>query len=281
MDDGIWYSEHSLAELKAHTASSEEDRRLFATKRYKIETVVGKNNHLASVATITFTPLRAGERVLKFGLLPNLRVLRVSDENGKDLHFIQEDRKQDGSFYAVLDEAPPTGKEHSITVEYAGDKVLYEAGDGSYYVDARDSWYPNLNGFGEKALYDLTFKVPHSNVVISVGKLQGESTEAGFAVTHWVTPVPVAVAGFNYGRYVKVDFPDDITHYTIAGYYLSDLPDSLSKYKDGPLGGMAPGSMTKYVLDQTRAQMQVCTLFFGKAPYDNIAITEQPNFIFG
>jgi hypothetical protein len=58
MDDGIWYSEHSLPELKAHTASSEEDRRLFATKSYKIETVIGRNNHLASVATITFTPLR-------------------------------------------------------------------------------------------------------------------------------------------------------------------------------------------------------------------------------
>jgi hypothetical protein len=101
MNDGIWYSQHSLAELKAHSASSEEDRRLFATTRYKIETVIGKNNHLASQATITFEPLIAGERVLKFALLPNLRVLRVSDEDGKDLHFIQEDRRQDGSFYVV------------------------------------------------------------------------------------------------------------------------------------------------------------------------------------
>src|SRR5207248_1192602 len=261
-----------------------------ATKHYNIETVIGKNNHLASRATIAFEPLIAGERVLKFGLLPNLRVLRVSDENGKDLRFIQEDRKQDGSFYAVLDEAPAVGKEHSITVEYAGDKVLYDAGDGSYYINARDSWYPNLNGFGEKALYDLTFKVPHSNVVVSVGKLQGESTEAGFAVTHWVTPVPVAVAGFNYGRYVKMDFPDPITHYNISGYYLRELPNALKQFGGGAqstgvnpmqanaLASMAPGSMTKYALDQTRAQMQLCTIYFGRAPFENIAITEQPNF---
>ena len=39
--------------------------------------------------------------------------------------------------------------------------------------------------------------------------------------------------------------------------------------------------MTKYALDQTRAQMQVCTLYFGKAPYENVTITEQPNFNFG
>ncbi len=283
MDDGIWYSQHLYSELKAKTANSQEDRRLFSTHRYVIETVIGKNAHFASQAKITFEPLVAGDRVLKFGLLPTLRVARVVDENGKDLHFIQEDRKHDGSFYAVLDEAPEMGREHSITVEYGGDKVLYDAGGGSYYVGARESWYPNLNGFGEKALYDLTFKVPKSNVVISVGKLQGQSEESGFAVSHWVTSVPVAVAGFNYGKYQRIEIPDTVTHYDIAGYYLTDLPDNLSEYArgNGPLASMAPKSMTSYALEQARAQMQVCTIFFGKAPYENLAITEQPNFSFG
>jgi len=281
MNDGIWYSQHLKSELVAHTASSQQDRRLFATRCYNIETVIGKNNHLFSRATIMFEPLVPGERVLKFGLLPTLRVTRVTDEGGKDLHFIQESRKEDGSFYAVLDEAPAMGQVHSITVEYGGDKVLYDAGSGSYYIGARESWYPNLNGFGEKALYDLTFKVPPSNVLISVGKLEGQHTEAGFAVTHWVTPVPVAVAGFNYGKYVKMDFPDSITHYEIAGYFLTELPDRLRPYENGALRGMSPSSMTKYALDQARAQMQVCTMYFGKAPYENIYITEQPNFNFG
>jgi len=282
LDDGVWYSQHLLSELKAHTANSREDKRLFATKRYNIETVIAKNDHLQSVASITFEPLIPGERVLKFGLLPNLRVTRVTDQNGQDLHFIQESRKEDGSFYVVLDEAPAMGREHSVSVEYVGDKVLANAGNGSYFVSARESWYPNLNGFGEKALYDLTFKVPPSNMVISVGKLEGQTTEAGFAVSHWVTPVPVAVAGFNYGQYKKIDYPDTITHYNISGYYLTELPDSLKPYENSAfLGAMSPTAMTKYALDQTRAQMQVCTIFFGKAPYDSVYITEQPNFNFG
>ena len=110
MDDGIWYSEHLLSERKAHAANSREDKRLFATKRYNIETVIAKNDHLHSRATITFESLVPGERVLKFGLLPTLRVTRVTDENGQDLHFIQENRKEDGSFYAILDEAPAVGQ---------------------------------------------------------------------------------------------------------------------------------------------------------------------------
>jgi hypothetical protein len=282
MDDGIWYSEHLVSEIKTQKASSLEDRRLFATKRYNIETVIAKNDHLFSRATITFEPLIGGERVLKFGLLPSLRVTRVSDQNGHDLHFIQENRKEDGSFYVILDEAPAMGQDHSVTVEYAGDKVLTDAGSGSFYVSARESWYPNLNGFGEKALYDLTFKVPHSNMVISVGKLIQQTTESGFAVSRWVTPVPVATAGFNYGQYQKIDYPDNITHYEISGYYLTELPDSLKRFANSAfLNSMSPSAMTKYALDQTRAQMQVCTIFFGKGPYENIYVTEQPNFNFG
>ena len=294
MDDGIWYSQHLKSEFAARTASSQEDRRMFATRRYNIETVIGKNDHLFSRATITYEPLVPGERVMKFGLLPTLRVTRASGEKGEDLHFIQENRKEDGSFYVVLDEAPAMGQAHSITVEYGGDKVVTNAGSGSYYIGARESWYPNLNGFGEKALFDLTFKVPPSNVLISVGKLEEQHSEAGFAVTHWVTPVPIAVAGFNYGQYKKIDFPDAITHYEIAGYYLTELPDSLRRFGGGvssvaasnPMAGqalssMAPASMTKYALDQARAQMQLCTFYFGKGPYENVYITEQPNFSFG
>ncbi len=86
--------------------------------------------------------------------------------------------------------------------------------------------------------------------------------------------MPVAVAGFNYGRYRKIDYPDTITHYQISGYYLEDLPNVLKPYERGALSGMAPISMTKYALDQTRAQMQLCTFYFGKGPYENVYITE-------
>ena len=290
--DGIWYLSHFKQEYENHTASSREDRRLFATHRYKIETVIAKNGHLFSTATITFEPLVPGERILKFGLLPNLRVTRVTDEHGQDLHYIQEGRKQDGSFYAILPEAPPMGKETAITVEYSGDQVLLEAGHGSFYFRARTSWYPNLNGFGEKALYDLTYKVPKNEKMISIGELQSESVEQDMAVTHWVTPYPVAVAGFNYGEYHRVDLPDEATGFKISGYYLTELPSNLKAFGGGAfansfnmqssaLATLAPSSMTKYALEQTRAQLQLCTHYFGKTPYTEVRITEQPDFSFG
>lgn len=279
MEDGIWYLDHLKSEYAKGTASSQEDRRLFSTHKYKIETIIAKNGHLFSTATITFEPLVPGERVLKFSLLPNLRVTRVLDAQGQDLYFIQESRKEDGSFYVVLPEATETGREYSVTVQYEGDKVIEQAGEGNFYVRARTSWYPNLNGFGEHALYDLTYKIPRKYKIISVGKKESESTERDMLVSRWVTPVPVAVAGFNYGDYKELELSDDKDGYKISGYYLPDLPDSLRNF--GILKTLAPISMTKYALEQTRAQLQLCSLYFGKSPYEMIYITEQPDFNFG
>ena len=279
MDDGVWYLDHLKSEYLGRTASSHEDRRLFATKNYKIETVISKNDHLFSTAVITVQPLIKCERVLKFALLPNLRVTRVAGDQGQDIYYVQESRKEDGSFYAILPQAPETGKDYSITVQYEGDKVLERAGDGSYYVRARTSWYPNLNGFGEHVIYDLTYKVPRKYKVVSVGTLKEESVEQNYAVSHWVTANPVAVAGFNYGDYKRIELADEVTGYKISGFYLTELPDNLRNLS--ALESMAPQKMTKYALEQTRAQLQLCTSYFGKSPYEEIYITEQPNFNFG
>ena len=57
-DDGVWYSSHLLTELKAHSASSLEDKRIFATNKYTMEVVVAKNNHLFTRAAISYSRVR-------------------------------------------------------------------------------------------------------------------------------------------------------------------------------------------------------------------------------
>ncbi len=279
MDDGIWYLAHRAAEYKNGNASSLEERRYESTESFKIETVIGNNDHLTSVATVRFKTIVPGERVIKFELLPNLRVHRVAGADGKDMYFIQEGRKADGSFYAILPSPTEVGKEYAITIEYSGDKVISKAGNGSFYVRARTAWYPNLNGFGDRALYDLTYRVPKNYHVISVGSLQNEAIEDNYDVSHWITPNPIAVAGFNYGDYHKLALPDPITGYKIEGYFLPQTPEMLAHIP--AVAALAPSAMTKYALEQTRAQLQLCTLYFGRSPFDHIAITEQPNFAFG
>jgi len=279
LDDGVWYLSHAQAEYAANLANSLQERRFVAARKFKVETVLGNNDHLTSVATVTFEPLIAGERVVRFQLLPNLRVSRVTGSDGAELSYVQEGRKADGSFYAILPAPAELKKEISVTVEYAGDKVVTKAGNGSFYITAREAWYPNLNGFKERALYDLTFRVPKRYHLVSVGNLQSESIEEGQNVTHWITPTPVYVAGFNFGDYKKIELHEEQTGYNLSGYYLPELPDVLAHRQ--ATQSMAPGAMTKYALDQTRAEVQICNMYFGKSSYNTLAITEQPDFNYG
>jgi hypothetical protein len=279
LDDGIWYLAHAKEEYQHGVASSSEERRFFAAKRYRIETVIGKNRHLTSLATIDLEPLIDGERVLKFHLLPNLRVSRVTDSERKEVYFIQESRKADGSFYVIFREPCSAGKTYQITIEYAGDKVIEEAGAGSFFIGARDCWYPTPNSFGERSLYELTFRVPKRYTLISVGALESASVEDEMAVTRWRTPKPVAIAGFNYGDYKRTELRDDPSHTTFEGYYLPELPDYL-KLKQA-VASMAPRAMTDYVLKVSRTEVQLCNYYFGPDGFDRLYITEQPNFDFG
>jgi Peptidase family M1 domain/Carboxypeptidase regulatory-like domain len=279
LDDGIWYMAHLKREYEAGSANSQEERRFFAAKKFTIETEIGKNKHLTSVATIDLQPVVAGERIIKFRLLPNLRVSRISDEFGRNLYYIQESPKADGSLYVVLPEACRTTAIYRLRIEYAGDNVIHDAGIGSYYIGARESWYPSPNGFGEKSMYDLIFRVPKNNVVVSVGDLKSSSEEDNSAVTHWITAEPVAIAGFNYGAYKQVHLTDDQTHTSIGGYYLTELPDYL-RHREA-VQSVAPESMTRHALEVARAELQICNYYFGPDGFSNLYITEQPNFSFG
>ena len=63
----------------------------------------------------------------------------VATADVKDASFIQEDRKQDGSFYAVLPQPTVKGQSYSLRIAYEGNKVIADAGQGNYAVGARTS----------------------------------------------------------------------------------------------------------------------------------------------
>src|SRR5262249_46242264 len=104
------------------------------------------------------------------------------------------------------------------------------------------------------------------------------SREDDFAVTHWVSDVPLAVAGFNYGVFKKKQITDERTNYTIEGYATGQMPDYFS---GSSLEHVSPLALTDQILVQTQNAIRVFEHWFGKAPYGRIAITQQPEFDFG
>ena len=275
--DGVLYLTHYAREWENKTASSDEDKRTFTPLHYKIETVIGKNAHLASVATVTIQALRDGDRIVPFSLLPNLRVSRVS-LGGKDVPYMQESRKQDAGYSVVLPDPTTPGQKFDLQIEYAGDKVVHDEGGGNFSVGARESWYPSLNVFKDRPTYDLTFKVPRRYTLVSIGKLVSKEREDDFSVTHWTT-LPMAVAGFNYGDFKEKEITDQDSKYDIEAYATSELPDYLRRFSD--IANMTPSRMANNAIVDAENSIRCFKYWFGDIPYGRIAITQQPQFNFG
>lgn len=275
-DAGLLYSGHFDNEYKNGTASSEEDKRVIDVEHYRLDNAI-KGEKLAATAEITFVPLIDGERVLSFGLLPELRVSKVS-LGGRETDFIQEDKKKDGAFYAILPEPLVKGRKYKITIDYQGDKVLIDAGGGNFAVLARTSWYPSVNSFKDRATFDLTFKVPKKYTLVSVGKRVKEWPDGDYAASQWVSETPLAVAGFNYGSFKKQEITDADTRYQIEGYAVSEMPDGL---RHTGIGAMAPSRLIGNSLVEAQNSMRIFTRYFGPLPYGRVAITQQPQANFG
>jgi len=276
--DGIWYLTHFAEEWKAGTARSTENRHTVAAQHYRIETAIGKNDHLSATCVVQLKAMLDGVRVIGFGLLPRLRVTRVTYKD-KEISFIQESRKEDGSFYAIMPEALAAGQSYSIGIEYEGDKVVQKEGAGNFSVGARTSWYPSLNTFADRATYDLTFKVPRQYTLVGVGKLEKEWREDDYMASHWVSEVPLAVAGFNYGLYKKKSVYDNTTHYQIEAYATTETPDYLRLHAGNM--NLTPSAMAESAMIDAQNAIRCYSLWFGDAPYGRIAITQQPAFNFG
>ncbi len=283
--EGIWYLTHRAEEWAKGAVNSAENKRVIAAEHYRIETTIGKNTHLASVADVRFRAVENGARVVRFGLLPALRVSRVAlvagtgGENGREVPFIQEDRRLDGSFYAIMPAPMTAGRSYQLHIEYEGDHVVRSAGTGNFSVEARESWYPSINTFADRATYDLVFKVPKQYTLVSVGKLEKELKEDDFAVSEWKADVPLAVAGFNYGLFKKKQVLDEKTHYEIETYATQEVPDELREATAGM--SISPNAMADTARVDGENAIRVFEAWFGPCPYGRIAITQQPAFDFG
>ncbi len=279
-DDGIWYLAHLREEHAAGTARSDENKWLVDAQHYKIETEIDGRERITAKATVRFRAMRNGDRVLNFGLVPSLRVSAVSSAAGP-VPFIQEARNQDGSLYVVLPEPTQADQEYELTFEYAGDRIIHNEGGGNLAVGARTSWYPSVNSFNDQATYDLTYKVPRQYTLASVGKPVKEERQGDAMMTQWVSEVPLAVAGFNYGQFKKKESEIKELSYCLEGYAARDIPDYLQEAARAMEINLVPSRLIDQALNETNVSMRIYSQWFGAAPYGRIAITQQPQFNFG
>jgi hypothetical protein len=257
---------------------------------YRIDTRIRKNRDLEGVTSIHFRTLRDGVRVVRINLLPKLRIGEASfapgevpsDDAFAPVSVIQEGADDDADAAVVLPAPLASGSVATLRLRYKGDEVLDDAGDNNYVVEARQSWYPNLGTFTDPATFDLTYRVPKKNEVISVGRLASVETDGDFAVSHWKAEKPIRVAGFNYGRFKKLEKVDTQTGFTVRVFTNPGKPTFAREIESSEsIARFNTEKAADSALVDGMNTIRTGEVYFGPLQEREIAITQQSQWNFG
>ncbi|HKP48032.1 MAG TPA: carboxypeptidase regulatory-like domain-containing protein [Pyrinomonadaceae bacterium] len=296
-DGGIWTAFHKASEYQRGLPSSAEDHRLVDLVKHEIDASI-KGTRLVATDKVTFRALLPRTRVLFFNLYPSLRVSRVLDQDGKDLNFVQEAKDEDADFAIITAQPLEANKVYTYTVQYEGGEALRDSGGGNFILIPRDSWYPNNGGtqFGDRAVFDMTFRFPKGNTFVGTGSLvEPETRDGDSTIAKWSSgTTELAVAGFNYGRFKKKEIVDADTGYTISFYANEEVPDEIKRIQnrisqseeagektDTTLNVISTTGMADSALADAQNSTRIYNSYFGKLPYNRLAMTQQPAGFFG
>jgi hypothetical protein len=257
-----------------------------------LDVSIERNGFLTGLATAHIIALEDGAAVVPLALYPTLRVSSVVTDKGDPLDYVQEKKDEDADFGVVLAKPLKKGEAVTIRIAYGGKDVVRNEGNANYYPIARESWYPNgSGGLGDYATYHMLFHVPKDLQLLATGTKVNESSDGKVTTTEWKTDVPLAVVGFNLGKFkmkeakVTGKLGDDLT---IDAYANSDPPDMFANVSEGsselpgasPLGNLPTGSintasMLAVQLSQGQVAAEIYTSYFGTLPFAKVALTQQ------
>ncbi|HKO59188.1 MAG TPA: M1 family aminopeptidase, partial [Thermoanaerobaculia bacterium] len=267
---GVWYSSH----LRGGTSARPP---LADAERYEIETTIAPDGEVAGVTTVTLMPSMP-LRLLPLNLAPQLRLQSVT-YGGKEAQFIQEAEDADAAI--VFPEA--IRRKVAITLTYKGRGVLTNAGDGNFTVGARTNWYPSFGTFADLAGYELRFRVPRGNEVVSVGREVEDVIDGEQRVSVWRSEHPLRVAGFNYGRFEKISGSDPESGTAVDVYTNPGTPDVIRKINGLLEGGVRvdTAALARAAMNDALDTARIGTRWFGPLPSKRVSITQQSEWFFG
>lgn len=293
---GVWAAFHFSGEYSTGKATGSQENGIIHVEHQKLDTTIDRSGRLTGTATTTFVALANSLRVVELNLFPTLQVNSVTAADEQQLPFIQEDKKEDPQFAVILPKALKAGERYTITTSYSGPDAVKNEGGGNYYPVTREAWYPNTD-FGDYATYELTFRIPTGLKMVATGVKTREVDEGDQNISEWKSQIPLAVAGFNFGRFKKEEAKLPEQNYDVESYANLETPDILKGIQlamndvewqtkgrligANTLGTLNTTTMMKKALGEAQLAIPLYTEYFGPAPYTRLAMTQQTAFAFG
>ena len=287
---------HLAGEYAAGTTSGRQENSAFHVESEELDTSIEKSGFLSGLATVHLRALEDGVVVVPLELFPTLRVSQVEGEHGEVLDFVQEKKEEDADFGLVLANPLKKGDTTTVKITYGGKDSVRSAGNDNYDPVARESWFPNGGtAFGSYTRYKMLFHTPREIELIATGTKLSDKVDGKLRTTEWDSMMPLPVAGFHLGRFVEKDekTPSGLV---VTAYANSNLPDWAQSLLNIASGGDLPGSqptgaaalgnlnttsMLPVELSEGSVAVRVYESYFGKLPFDHLALSQQPACNYG
>jgi hypothetical protein len=293
---------HLSREYTMGTASGRQENAAFRVESEDLDTSIEKSGFLSGLATVHLRALEDGVAVVPLDLFPTLRVSQVEGEHGEALDFVQEKKEDDADFGLILASPLKKGDTATVKITYAGKDAVRSVGGDNFDPIARENWFPNGGeSFGSYTRYKMIFHTSKEDELIATGTKLSDKVDGKVRTTEWDSMMPLPVAGFHLGKFKEKDdkTPDGLE---VAAYANAELPDWAQNIShmasgEGPPqaigagistmgGGMAVGnlntvSMLPVELSEGTAAAQIYTAWFGKLPFDHLALSQQPACNYG
>jgi hypothetical protein len=270
----------------------------------KIRVEIKPPTTIDAVATLDLKVRQGGQRAVVFELARLLNIKEVLAD-GHPVEFIHNPAvegtqlaRHGNDLVAVVFPAPiQTGQKIELRFTYGGE-VLSEAAAGLLYVGARGTWYPN-RGIA-MSNFDLEFHYPAGWTLVATGQrvdapaaasaTLSETTPPAEQVSHWVSERPIPVAGFDLGKYQRVEArAGDVVVETFATKmvergFLGDnetvVPDVPSISRTAPALAISavpsPARNEQMVANMSAHAIESYSRWFGPFPYHRLALTQFP-----
>jgi hypothetical protein len=306
----VWTS-YSLLKKKSDTQGansiSVEEGRASAIDilSNKIRVEIKPPTTIDAVATLDLKVRQGGQRAVVFELARLLHLREVLAD-GHPVEFIHNPAvegtqlaRHGNDLVAVVFPAPiQTGQRIELRFTYGGE-VLSEAAAGLLYVGARGTWYPN-RGIA-MSNFDLEFHYPPGWTLVATGKRVDVPAAVGTALTdtnppaeqmsHWVSERPIPVAGFDLGRYRRVEaragevavetYATKTVERGFPGDNETVVPDVPSISRTAPALAVtaprpSPARNEQMVASMSAHAIESYSRWFGPYPYGQLAVTQFP-----
>jgi hypothetical protein len=270
---------HLSSESTQGAGGGDESNGAYRIDNESLDVTIEKGGFLSGLATVHILAEQEGVAVVPLNIYPTLRVSSVETDKGEALDFVQEKKEEDSDFGVILSRPLKKGESTAVRIAYGGKDVVANEGNANYYPVARESWYPNAaRGLGDYATYEMTFHVPKGLDLIATGTKVHESTEGKYTITEWRTDVPLAVVGFNLGKFTmreeKIEGKQG-DNLTIDAYANTTPPDAMDGMSESGLGNFNAPGMLPVQLSQAQVAARLYTSYFGDLPFARVAVTQQ------